>query len=211
MLDWSEESIKIKSKKLNILFFFVKIIFFHISSFENHIFLFLISIQGFHPRHNTYFFIKKNVWHTLVTLTFLMQKIPVTITLFPGTTLSHRYLRIIQISFNGWKILTCILFAVELHVSGNLTLRYRIRQLLQFDDLVVNAHAVVWHNKKRIQWALGRSRLIPGKKIIRNNWGNNPFLWRTGCISSVGWSLPNQAWRRGLGWRFGSHGTGSTS
>jgi len=54
-----------------------------------------------------------------------------------------------------------ILLAVELHVSGNLSLRYGIRQLLQLDDLVVNAHAIIRNDEKRIQRALVGARLIP--------------------------------------------------
>lgn len=55
---------------------------------------------------------------------------------------------------------------VELHVSGHLTMRHRIRQLLQLQRLKVHALALVGHDKIRVQGAPGAPGLIPiwGKK-----------------------------------------------
>lgn len=61
-----------------------------------------------------------------------------------------------------------ILLAVELHVAGNLTLGYGIGQLLQLDDLVIDAHAVVRNDEERIKWALGRAGLIPANKLLEH-------------------------------------------
>jgi hypothetical protein len=51
-------------------------------------------------------------------------------------------------------------------MSGNLALRHGIGQLLQLDDLVVDAQAVVRNDEKWIQRALVWARLIPADELL---------------------------------------------
>lgn len=53
--------------------------------------------------------------------------------------------------------------AVELHVSGHLAVRHRVRQLLQLQGLEVHTLALVGHDEVRVQRALGAPGLIPGQ------------------------------------------------
>lgn len=64
---------------------------------------------------------------------------------------------------------------VELHVSGHLTMRHRVRQLLQLQRLEVHTLALVRHDKIWVQGAPGAPSLIPvwGKKNSHQSYPEN--------------------------------------
>lgn len=89
------------------------------------------------------------------------------VTLFPGTTLSHRYLRgnrrkqrmVVgndgtgnSQQGNGGKAVP-VPVTVELQVPGHLPVWHGIRGLLQFQDLEIHTLALIWHDKIRVQRA----------------------------------------------------------
>lgn len=87
------------------------------------------------------------------------------VTLFPGTTLSHRYLRgdrqrmvvgkdgssTSQQGQGGRAVPVPV--TVELQVPGHLPVWHGIWRLLQFQDLEIHALALIWHDKVRVQRA----------------------------------------------------------
>lgn len=96
---------------------------------------------------------------------FLMEYIPTTVTLLPGTTLSHMYLKhksiIVKLTFaikrlTVSKTVVCfyIPVAVELHVSGHFSIGNSLRCFLEFEDLEIHTLTFVWNNVKWVNWTL---------------------------------------------------------
>lgn len=96
------------------------------------------------------------------------------VTLFPGTTLSHRYLRgdrgkrrmVVgndgtsnSQRVQGGKAVP-VPVTVELQVPGHLPVWHGIWRLLQFQDLEIHALALIWHDKIRVQRALWAASLF---------------------------------------------------
>lgn len=90
------------------------------------------------------------------------------VTLFPGTTLSHRYLRKRRKAEDGsgqkdgtsttqrgqGGEIAPVPVAVQLQVPRHLPVRHSVRGLLQLQDLEVHTLALIWHDEIGVQRAL---------------------------------------------------------
>lgn len=102
------------------------------------------------------------------------------VTLFPGTTRSHRYL---QEGDRGGKLVSVVsqlppgfnIFlgtrfspvAEQLQVSRHLSVRHGVRRLLQAEGLEVNTHAPIWDDEVRVHRALHPAGILPDKQSTR--------------------------------------------
>jgi hypothetical protein len=86
-------------------------------------FLRLTTAGTFHLSYKALYSWREVKIPTFLSVTFLMLKIPVTTTLFPGTTLSHKYLLRDTLKSYIKFVIFFLLFTIELHVPGDLTLR----------------------------------------------------------------------------------------
>lgn len=101
------------------------------------------------------------------------------VTLLPGTTRSHIYLREEEDSLRQrvhdqsaaegkTRVSSAVPVAVELQVTRHLPVRHRIRRLLQAESLKVNANAAVWDDEVGVHGALHPSNVLTGKRGKKN-------------------------------------------